>query len=198
LEYRYLYGILHEIYGPNVAHHQFVGFLWSIELLLVRQRYRVAVLEKGLVAVIDDVFSLHTYYFLSNFCPQRYTNFLRGRALIHILLMFQPCHPCAGLSDGGDLWLRRVSQVCRRGSAGLHRLLNILRPYGAGSRRNGTKAVAETPCGASATDDSGLCAVGWSVLFRHNLFVTIIDDGSDERHKANDSYDDEKRCQCHN
>ena len=85
------------------------------------------------------------------------TNFLRGRALIHILLMFQPCHPCAGLSDGGDLWLRRVSQVCRRGSAGLHRLLNILRPYGAGSRRNGTKAVAETPCGASATDDSGLC-----------------------------------------
>ena len=45
--------------------------------------------------------------------------------------MFQPCHPHAGLSDGWNLWLHRVSQVCRRGSAGLHRLLNILRPYGA-------------------------------------------------------------------
>ena len=79
------------------------------------------------------------------------------KELICLFVFQQPCHPCAGLSDGGDLWLRRVSQVCRRGSAGLHRLLNILRPYGTGSRRNGTKAVAETPCGASATDDSGLC-----------------------------------------
>ena len=67
-----LYGIFHEIYGLNVAHHQFVGFLWSIELLLVRQRCLDAVLEKGFVAVIDDVFPLHKYYFLRDFCPQRY------------------------------------------------------------------------------------------------------------------------------
>ena len=70
----------------------------------------------------------------------------------------------------------------------------VITPTGLGLRRNGTKAIAETPCGASAMDDSGLCDVGRSVLFRHNFFVTIIDDGSNERHKANDSYNDEKRC----
>ena len=58
----------------------------------------------------NDVNVITTLIFL----PAKINSFSESQRINpFFLLMFQACHPCAGLSGGRDLWLRRVSQGFR-------------------------------------------------------------------------------------